>query len=270
MSAVQLGPANHTSLSDTQLEIHLATQVKTQLAHIIRNIGFDCGSLIYCPVRQLPNNQPGPVQVLASYGYEDEIWLTRWLGEDQQDPLTRQRSPTWRYMLDEILPQRFDLERGPAHVNNTQTTQDWFNTLWQLGFAELCMVPVQLPQQSYLALSCLRRQDSPMPSSLSAAKQARLLYAVHQLADHCLRTTCSARSSTANVLTTPLSHREMQCLHWSSRGKTAAEIANILMIQPETVRGYLKTLLRKLNASNKAHAIGIGYELGILGGIAIP
>jgi len=66
-----------------------------------------------------------------------------------------------------------------------------------------------------------------------------------------------------NTLT--LTPREQQCLHWSAQGKSAIETAEILGIKQETVRSYIKSFLKKLNADNKTQAVAIGYELGLLG-----
>ncbi len=49
--------------------------------------------------------------------------------------------------------------------------------------------------------------------------------------------------------------QEISCLHWSSFGKTAVEIALILKISPYTVRQHLKSAIKKLNSANITQAV---------------
>lgn len=52
-----------------------------------------------------------------------------------------------------------------------------------------------------------------------------------------------------------LAPRELECLHWTAKGKDAATIAQILNISEYTVRDYLKSARHKLGCSTIAHAI---------------
>lgn len=49
--------------------------------------------------------------------------------------------------------------------------------------------------------------------------------------------------------------QEITCLHWSSFGKTAIEIALILKISPYTVRQHIKNAIKKLNSANITQAV---------------
>jgi DNA-binding CsgD family transcriptional regulator len=61
-----------------------------------------------------------------------------------------------------------------------------------------------------------------------------------------------------------LTGREKEVMAWAARGKTAADTAQILGISPETVEGFVKQALRKLNASNKTHGVAKSIALGII------
>lgn len=61
-----------------------------------------------------------------------------------------------------------------------------------------------------------------------------------------------------------LSQRERECLLWSARGKTSAEIAGILELSEHTVNHYLTNAAIKLGASNRVHAIIRAMILGLL------
>ena len=53
-------------------------------------------------------------------------------------------------------------------------------------------------------------------------------------------------------------------LFMAARGKTVADTAQILGISPETVEGFIKQALRKLEASNKTHGVAKSIALGII------
>ncbi|GAB4184599.1 MAG: hypothetical protein Tsb002_07750 [Wenzhouxiangellaceae bacterium] len=52
-----------------------------------------------------------------------------------------------------------------------------------------------------------------------------------------------------------LSKRERDCLNYCARGKTNREIAVLMHVSENTVRFHMKNIFRKLDVSNRAHAI---------------
>ncbi len=63
----------------------------------------------------------------------------------------------------------------------------------------------------------------------------------------------------------PLSNREDQVLRLIADGLSNQAIAERLSLSVETVRTHIKGLLRKLAARDRAHAVAIGFRLGLLG-----
>ena len=61
-----------------------------------------------------------------------------------------------------------------------------------------------------------------------------------------------------------LSARELQVLQWVRSGKTNEEIGTILRISPPTVKNHVQKILRKLNVSNRAQAVGKAAALRLL------
>lgn len=61
-----------------------------------------------------------------------------------------------------------------------------------------------------------------------------------------------------------LSERELEVLHWISLGKSAANIATILSISPDTVKTYVKRLYEKLGVGDKVAATVKGLRLGLI------
>jgi DNA-binding CsgD family transcriptional regulator len=64
-----------------------------------------------------------------------------------------------------------------------------------------------------------------------------------------------------------LSEREQQVLDLIAEGMTNAAIGHRLGLSEHTVKSRMRTLLRHLAASDRAHAVAIGYQRGLLGGL---
>ncbi|PLX69644.1 MAG: hypothetical protein C0603_01565 [Denitrovibrio sp.] len=62
-----------------------------------------------------------------------------------------------------------------------------------------------------------------------------------------------------------LSERELSVITWLKYGKTSWEVAKILDITENTVNFHIKNIKRKLNATNRQHAVAIAIAQGILG-----
>ncbi|WP_236790450.1 response regulator transcription factor [Amycolatopsis sp. GM8] len=62
----------------------------------------------------------------------------------------------------------------------------------------------------------------------------------------------------------PLSRREFQVLQLVAEGLENAAIAKILYLSVETVRTHVKSILRKLSARDRTHAVTIAFRGGIL------
>ena len=241
---------------------HQLEQTQTTL---IQQLGYDAGSLIYAPIGRLPNNTPGPVYALISTGLAENELIPNWSAQAEQNPLSHVISPTWRMTLSQTLPRQFDLRKmvQDSQQDYSIAEQNWLQSLIDQGFKELTVTPVHFADKRYFALSCLKRRDNPSPTAhFSSQTQAELLFCSHKLAQLCQDLGLVTGLSQNNLSLTP---REQQCLHWSAQGKSAIETAEILGIKQETVRSYIKSLLKKLNADNKTQAVAIGYELGLLG-----
>jgi DNA-binding NarL/FixJ family response regulator len=61
-----------------------------------------------------------------------------------------------------------------------------------------------------------------------------------------------------------LTEREFQILELARRGLGNADIGKVLSISEHTVKSHVKTLLKKLDAADRAEAVGRGFELGLL------
>ena len=62
----------------------------------------------------------------------------------------------------------------------------------------------------------------------------------------------------------PLSDRELEVLGWMTKGCTNREIAERLVLSPETVKSHIKNIFRKLNIHDRVKVIIHALETGIL------
>lgn len=63
----------------------------------------------------------------------------------------------------------------------------------------------------------------------------------------------------------PLSAREREVLQWAAAGKTAWETGIIMSISDSTVNKHLDSAVKKLDCSNKVHAVAKALQAGWLG-----
>lgn len=61
-----------------------------------------------------------------------------------------------------------------------------------------------------------------------------------------------------------LTHREWQVLRGMSDGLRNAAIGKALWISEDTVKTHARRLLRKLGARDRAHAVRLGFDAGLL------
>ena len=60
-----------------------------------------------------------------------------------------------------------------------------------------------------------------------------------------------------------LSDREIEVLQLIATGKSNKRIANHLSITEETVKGHVRSILGKLGATDRTHAVTLGLTRGI-------
>jgi DNA-binding CsgD family transcriptional regulator len=68
----------------------------------------------------------------------------------------------------------------------------------------------------------------------------------------------------ADARSAELTRREREVLERLAEGRATEEIAALLHVSPHTVRSRVKTLLRKLGARNREHAVAIALTEGAI------
>lgn len=66
----------------------------------------------------------------------------------------------------------------------------------------------------------------------------------------------------AEAITAPLTGRETQILHYVANGNSNKKIAQILDISEQTIKNHVSSILRKLNANDRAHAVVLAIRRG--------
>ena len=60
------------------------------------------------------------------------------------------------------------------------------------------------------------------------------------------------------------SPQQVEVLRWAARGKTSWEISMILRCTEDNVNYHLKQVFRKLEATNKSHAVSKAIRMGLI------
>jgi DNA-binding NarL/FixJ family response regulator len=62
-----------------------------------------------------------------------------------------------------------------------------------------------------------------------------------------------------------LTDQDVQLLRLIARARTNSEIARELDLTPSTVKTYVSRLFTRINARDRAHAVVLAYEGGVVG-----
>ncbi|KAA3513288.1 helix-turn-helix transcriptional regulator [Agrobacterium rosae] len=62
-----------------------------------------------------------------------------------------------------------------------------------------------------------------------------------------------------------LTKRELEVIHWTSQGKTSAEIGKILSLSDHTINAYLNNAIRKLDCVNRTQLVAKSIRLKLIG-----
>ena len=63
----------------------------------------------------------------------------------------------------------------------------------------------------------------------------------------------------------PLTQRESEILTLLARGRSGAQIADELVLSPETVRSHVRNAMSKLGATTRSHAVALALQSGEIG-----
>ncbi len=92
------------------------------------------------------------------------------------------------------------------------------------------------------------------------------LIASPRVAEHVLRRfqVVAQVERTAEGVVAPLTPRETQILAGIAAGNTNRQIAQMLGISEQTIKNHVSSILRKLNANDRAHAVALAIRQGFI------
>jgi LuxR family transcriptional regulator, quorum-sensing system regulator BjaR1 len=86
---------------------------------------------------------------------------------------------------------------------------------------------------------------------------------LHYISGHVFNRLAEIRDMEARVTET-LTEREIECLNWTSAGKTSVEIAEIMGLSEHTINHYLNRATKKLDTVNRTQAVAKSLRLGLI------
>ncbi|MEU1162941.1 helix-turn-helix transcriptional regulator [Streptomyces sp. NPDC005921] len=122
-------------------------------------------------------------------------------------------------------------------------------------------------------LSAARPEPAAVPDPGAAWEQVREAHAAlralaPRIGDPGLRAellaACGLLTAPAPVAEAALAPRELDVLAWVAAGATNAAVAERLGLRPETVKGYLRSAMRKLGAHTRGEAVSAARRTGLL------
>ena len=92
------------------------------------------------------------------------------------------------------------------------------------------------------------------------------LLATPNVAEHVLKQfqEMASMGMAVESITASLTNRETQILNYVAEGNSNKKIAQILNISEQTIKNHVSSILRKLNANDRAHAVVLAMRKGLI------
>lgn len=130
----------------------------------------------------------------------------------------------------------------------------------EVGIKSGATVPIHGPGKALATFSVANDADDVEFQRLFKEKRHEL----HIIATYAHEKLIQLGIGKSSVLDVKLTAREIEILTWTARGKTRWEISEILSVSEETVKTHLTHAAQKLGVSNKAHAVSMALNYGII------
>lgn len=139
------------------------------------------------------------------------------------------------------------------------------NRLWSYmessGVAFGKAIPVHLPGGGFAGVAFYRPDDDPNDGDGALGDR---LFMIGQFFCRALAERFALLPTLAPGQDGRLTEREVECLYWTSVGKTTEEIALIIGRATQTVRFHLENASRKLGAVNRTSAVAQACSRGLI------
>lgn len=225
--------------------------LKALTSEILENYGFNAFSYIgFNP--PTTENVPYINSTFVQSTYP-KAWLSQYIKNDYlySDPIIA-------YAKTSLIPFRWDGEE--MYFNVTPAQKRVLNEGKKFGIARGVVVPVHAPRGEFAIFAMASNKDARTIQLIWETKKTDLhligIYYHAAVWENILK---------QKIQPTPiLSPRELQCLQWAARGKTLWETSQILGISEGTAKTHLKAVLKKMDTSNKTHAVSKALVHGLI------
>lgn len=236
-------------------------ELKRTMQRIAQNYGF-C-SFDFVDAGDTTSREP------FYLGTSQETWIDAYVANEfvHVDPcVARVRRTNLPFIwADVIAPQ--PRRRGPK-----SGTQRLIEAASDFGYTEGLVIPCHFRDQlgRDRSASSVFFWSGPLQRFEFLLSQKRrelhllMIYFIQTCLDIRDRETRQVCAETAHPRPPVLTDRERDVLSWAARGKTSAEIAEILGLKGDTVEVHFKNILRKLQASNRTQAVAIALMQGLI------
>lgn len=148
--------------------------------------------------------------------------------------------------------------------DDTDDIEEWLPLLQRYGLENVAAHGLRGPDGLLKSYFCFFRIRPPVDPRIEYLLQMLLPFLETTL----IRAVANIDRLEANasnpVFAPSVSARELEILGFIKIGMTNHEIATALELSPLTVKNHVQKTLRKLNASNRGHAVMCAIELGLL------
>lgn len=217
-----------------------------KVGRCLSELGFD--KFAYAAVR-LPDNPKAPF-ILTTY---PDAWAAHYGENDyfNRDPVMERCARTMRAFDWAAVERRNDLTSGQRAL---------LSEARDFGVGHGATAPIHGPGGGLALLS--------VTSSANETEFQRLWQrhwpTVHMSALYMHSALEANLLSPDSMPRVHLTDRERECLLWTARGKTAADISGILSISKETVVFHLKNVMQKVGVYSKHHAVVKAIMMGLI------
>ena len=209
----------------------------------MRSFGFDTVALAH-----LVN--PALVKSMESDWFNHSSWPDAWY-QSWVDERFILHDPIARYALRSSRPFTW----SQAYEYGTKFGKLILDKSRDFGFSEGFAVPIHSMDGPPGIVSLGGKNVDLAPRALACIELA---------ARHCYARLERLHHSFPTELPPTLTRRETEALHYAAAGKTNWEIGKILSIAEDTVRQHLTSAARKLNCSNRTHAVSVAIQKNLI------
>ncbi|WP_420131579.1 helix-turn-helix transcriptional regulator [Rhodopseudomonas sp.] len=222
------------------------------LMEVSADLGFTQVLYAYLPrPARLPNGEWLPLKLNV------RNFPTGW--ESGWDKFMRV-DPYYRACFSGTMPLEWsDVQQSPSLSSEQKAACDYLN---DFGLSRGITVPVHLPGGRFGVVSAISDRTCGNWASVRETARDPLLWLTHAFTQFVLEHGLEDQIDT--VASAALSPREIECLTWASEGKTDADTAVIIGRSVETVRMHMKNAIRKLETCNRAQAVSVATQMGLI------